>query len=65
MTAAGVGAVDQVVDELDDGLDHVVDRWLGPIGVGWGDTGPDRGVPDVVALAHRSDRRRIVPDRRP
>ena len=65
MTAAGVGAVDQIVDELDDGLDHVVDRWLGPAGVGWGDTGPDRGVSDVVALAHRSDRRRIVPDRRP
>jgi len=26
VTAAGVGAVHQVVDELDDGLDHVIVR---------------------------------------
>ena len=65
MTAAGVGAVDQVVDELDHGLDHVVVRWIGLVGVGWGETGPDSRILDVVALAHNSDRMRGVTNRRP
>lgn len=63
--SARVGTVDQVVDELDDGLDQVVDGVLSPVGVGRGETGPDRGVPDVVALTHGSDRKAGVRRRRP